>query len=183
MTLSVRDAELGDIAQLHAIYAHHVLHGLGTFDEVPPLLSDFEAKWRASLSHGLSWLVARDGSEVVGYANASLFRPRRGYRYTVEDSVYIRDDVRRRGVGSALLPPLIARCEALGVRQLVAVIGDSGNVGSIRLHAKYGFRQAGTVEGAGFKFGRWVDIVMMQRPLNGGAGSVPPDGAGWWREG
>ncbi len=183
MTLSVRDAEAGDIAALHAIYSHHVLHGLGTFDEVPPTLADFEAKWRASQEHRLSWLVAIDNGAVVGFAYASLFRPRRGYRYTVEDSVYIRDDYRKRGVGSALLAPLLARCEALGVRQVVAVIGDSANTGSIRLHAKHGFRQAGTVAGAGFKFGRWVDIVLMQRALNGGASGVPPEGAGWWRDG
>ena len=179
MTLLVRDASLSDIAQLHAIYAHHVLNGLGTFDEVPPTLSDFEAKWRESLVHGLSWLVAIEEGAVLGFAYASLFRPRTAYRYTVEDSVYIRDDARKRGVGSALLAPLVQRCEALGARQLVAVIGDSANTGSIALHAKHGFRQAGTVEGAGFKFGRWVDIVLMQRALNGGASGVPADGAGW----
>ncbi len=179
MTLSVRDASLSDIAQLHAIYSHHVLHGLGTFDEVPPSLAEFEAKWRESLAHGLSWLVAIDESVALGFAYASLFRPRTAYRYTVEDSVYIRDDCRKRGIGSALLAPLVQRCEALGARQLVAVIGDSGNTASIRLHAKHGFRQAGTVAGAGFKFGRWVDIVVMQRALNGGASGVPPEGAGW----
>jgi phosphinothricin acetyltransferase len=183
MTILVRDAEASDIAAVHAIYSHHVLTGLGTFDEVPPPVADFEAKWRASLSHGLSWLAAIDQGVPVGFAYASLFRPRRGYRYTVEDSVYIRDDYRKRGVGSALLAPLLTRCEVLGVRQVVAVIGDSGNTGSIRLHAKHGFRQAGTVVGAGFKFGRWVDIVLMQRALNGGASGVPPDGAGWWRDG
>ena len=183
MTLQVRDAALGDISALHAIYAHHVLHGLGTFDEVPPSVGDFEEKWRASLTHGLSWLVATDAGVPVGYAYASLFRPRRGYRYTVEDSVYIRDDYRRRGAGSALLAPLLARCEAIGVRQVVAVIGDSGNAGSIGLHAKHGFTPAGTVVGAGFKFGRWVDIVLMQRALNGGANSAPSPQAGWWRDG
>jgi L-amino acid N-acyltransferase YncA len=145
-------------------------------------LSEFEEKWRTSLSHKLSWLVAIEADVPVGFANASLFRPRRGYRYTVEDSVYIRDDYRKRGVGSVLLAPLLTRCEALGVRQVVAVIGDSGNTGSIRLHAKHGFKQTGTVVGAGFKFGRWVDIVLMQRALNGGASGVPAEGAGWWRE-
>ena len=182
MTVAVRDAGLSDIPALHAIYAHHVLTGLGTFDETPPSLGAFEEKWRASLGHGLSWLVAIDAGVPVGYAYASLFRPRRGYRYTVEDSVYIREDQRKSGVGSALLGPLIKRCEALGVRQVLAVIGDSGNVGSIRLHAKHGFTQSGTVVGAGFKFGRWVDIVIMQRALNGGASGVPADGAGWWRD-
>lgn len=182
MTISVRDAEPSDMPALHAIYAHHVLHGLGTFDETPPTLSDFEAKWHASRQHELSWFVAVDGGVPVGYAYASLFRPRRGYRYTVEDSVYIRDDWRGRGVGSMLLRPLLTRCEALGVRQVVAVIGDSGNAGSIGLHAKHGFTHAGTVAGAGFKFGRWVDIVLMQRALNGGTRDLPADGAGWWRE-
>jgi L-amino acid N-acyltransferase YncA len=182
MTVAVRDAGLSDIPALQAIYAHHVLTGLGTFDAVPPTVLEFEEKWRASLAHGLSWLVATDGDAAVGFAYASLFRPRKGYRYTVEDSVYIREDQRKRGVGSALLGPLLKRCEALGVRQVVAVIGDSGNVGSIRLHAKHGFRQAGTVAGAGFKFGRWVDIVLMQCALNGGASGTPPEGAGWWRD-
>lgn len=179
MTVHVRDATSGDIGALRDIYAHHVLHGLGTFDEVPPSVADFEGKWRSSLTHGLSWLVATDEGAVVGFAYASLFRPRPGYRYTVEDSVYIRDDWRKRGAGSALLAPLLQRCEALGVRQVVAVIGDSGNAGSIGLHAKHGFAHAGTVVGAGFKFGRWVDIVLMQRALNGGASGTPPDGSGW----
>jgi L-amino acid N-acyltransferase YncA len=181
MKLTVRDAELRDMAPLQAIYGHHVLHGLGTFDEVPPTVADIEAKWRASLSYGLSWLVAvNEAGEAVGYAYASVFRPRPGYRYTVEDSVYVRDDCRGLGVGSALLPALVSRCEAIGVRQVVAVIGDSGNAGSIGLHRKAGFVHAGTVKGAGFKFGRWVDIVFMQLALNGGD-SVGPTGAGWWR--
>lgn len=182
MTLQVRDAAFGDIGALQAIYAHHVLHGLGTFDETPPSVADFEEKWHASRKHGLAWLVATDAGVPVGFAYASLFRPRRGYRYTVEDSVYIRDDYRRRGVGSALLGPLLQRCEAMGVRQVVAVIGDSGNAGSIGLHAKHGFAHAGTVEGVGFKFGRWVDIVLMQRALNGGASGTPSPLAGWWRD-
>lgn len=180
MSLVVRDATAADMAPLQAIYAHHVLHGLGTFDETPPAVADIEAKWRASLAHGLAWLVAAEADgAVAGYACASLFRPRPGYRYTVEDSVYIRDDCRGRGVGSALLPVLVARCEAIGVRQLVAVIGDSGNAASIGLHRKAGFVHAGTVRGAGFKFGRWVDIVFMQRALNGGDGSMPDPQAGW----
>jgi len=179
MTFQVRDVESGDIGALQAIYAHHVLHGLGTFDEVPPSAGDFDEKWRASLTHGLSWLAAIDGADVVGFAYTSLFRPRTAYRYTVEDSVYIRDDWRKRGVGSALLAPLLQRCERLGVRQVVAMIGDSGNAGSIALHAKHGFTHAGTVTGAGFKFGRWVDVVLMQKALNGGAHGVPRDGAGW----
>ena len=179
MSLVIRDAASGDIAALQAIYAHSVLHGLGTFDEVPPSVAEFEAKWRGCLAHGLSWLVAEDAGVPIGFAYASLFRPRPGYRYTVEDSIYIRDDRRGQGVGSALLVPLLERCRAIGVRQVVAVIGDSGNIGSITVHQKAGFEHAGIVKGAGFKFGRWVDIVLMQRSLNGGANGTPPDGAGW----
>jgi L-amino acid N-acyltransferase YncA len=174
MRLSVRDANGDDIAAVHAIYAHHVLHGFGTFDEVPPPLTDYTAKWREIVALGLPWLVAVDGGEVVGFAYATPFRPRSGYRYTLEDSVYIRDDRRGRGIGTALLTPLIERCTAVGARQVVAVIGDSKNAGSIALHAKAGYAHAGTVKAVGFKLGRWVDIVFMQRALNGGDVSLPP---------
>ena len=179
MNVIVRDAEAGDIAAMQAIYAHEVLNGLGTFDAVPPTTGEFEGKWRTCIGHGLSWLVAMEDGLPIGYAYASLFRPRPGYRYTVEDSVYIRHDRKGRGVGSALLPPLIDRCAAIGVRQMVAVIGDSGNAGSIGLHRKAGFTHAGAVKGAGYKFGRWVDIVLMQLALNGGDSGVPPAGGGW----
>ena len=155
MTPSVRDANGDDIAAVHAIHAHHVLHGFGTFDEVPPAPGDYADKWREVVAMGLPWLVAVDGDEVVGFAYASAFRPRSGYRYTLEDSVYIRDDRRGRGVGMALLMPLIARCAAVGARQVVAVIGDSQNAGSIALHAKAGYAHAGTVRAVGFKLGRW----------------------------
>ncbi|MBP6015002.1 MAG: N-acetyltransferase [Alphaproteobacteria bacterium] len=180
MTANVRDADVRDLPALHAIYSHHVLHGFGTFDEVPPSLTAFEEKWRAVVDAGLPWLVAEGEGEVLGYAYASIFRPRTGYRYTIEDSVYIRDDQRGHGLGTALLRPLISRCEATGARQVVAVIGDSKNTGSIALHRKAGFREAGTLASVGYKFGRWVDIVFMQRTLNGGD-AVPPTGPGAWR--
>ena len=179
MTLVVRDAVASDMAAVQAIYAHHVMHGFGTFDETPPSVAEYSAKWRGVVDAGLAWLVAVEGSEVVGFAYASPFRPRTGYRYTVEDSVYVRDDRRGRGVGSALLAPLVGQCEAVGARQVVAVIGDSGNTGSIALHAKAGFAHAGTVTSVGFKFGRWVDIVFMQRALNGGAATMPPAQGAW----
>jgi L-amino acid N-acyltransferase YncA len=179
MTPSVRDARADDIAAVHAIYSHHVLHGFGTFDEVPPSLETYTAKWREVVAMGLPWLVAVDGNEVLGFAYASAFRPRTGYRYTLEDSVYIRNDQRGRGIGMALLEPLIARCVERGARQLVAVIGDSHNAGSIALHRKAGFAHAGTVKAVGFKLGRWVDIVFMQRALNGGDGSLPPTEGAW----
>jgi phosphinothricin acetyltransferase len=179
MTPTIRAAEARDIAAVHAIYSHHVLHGFGTFDEVPPTLSAFEAKWRDNAATGLPWLVATEASDVVGYAYASPFRPRTGYRYTVEDSVYVRDDRRGRGIGAALLRPLIGACEGLGVRQVVAVIGDSKNAGSIALHAKAGFTHGGTMTSVGYKLGRWVDIVFMQRALNGGDRSPPPPQGAW----
>ena len=179
MTLIVRDANDSDMAAVQAIYSHPVGHGFGTFDEVPPPLSAYERKWREVVDAGLAWLVAVEASEVVGFAYASVFRPRTGYRYTVEDSVYVRDDRRGRRVGSALLTPLIGRCEAAGARQVVAVIGDSRNAGSIALHAKAGFVHSGTMRAVGFKLGRWVDIVMMQKALNGGDTTVPPPPGAW----
>jgi L-amino acid N-acyltransferase YncA len=179
MTLSVRGANGDDIAAVHAIYSHHVTHGFGTFDEAPPPLGDYSAKWRDVVAMGLPWLVAVDEGQVVGFAYATPFRPRSGYRFTLEDSVYIRDDRRGRGVGIALLTPLIERCAAVGARQVVAVIGDSQNAGSIALHAKAGYSHAGTVKAVGFKLGRWVDIVFMQRALNGGDASMPPARGAW----
>jgi len=178
MNLEIRDAEVADMRPLHAIYAHHVLHGFGTFDETPSL-GEFEDKWREVVACGLSWLDADHQGEPVGYAYASPFRPRTGYRYSVEDSVYVRDDWRGRGVGKQLLKPLIVRCEAAGARQVLAVIGDSQNAGSIVLHRNESFDHAGTIKGVGYKLGRWVDVVIMQRALNGGDKSLPPVRAAW----
>lgn len=179
MSLRIRDAEAGDIAALHKIYAHHVLHGFGTFDEAPPPLRAFEEKWQGIMACGLPWLVAERDGDLLGFAYASPFRPRTGYRYSVEDTVYVRSDQLGKGIGSALLAPLIARCEAMGARQVIAVIGDSGNAGSIALHRKAGFTEAGTIKGVGYKLGRWVDIVMMQRALNGGDRTTPPATGAW----
>lgn len=179
MSLDVRDATTADLPTLQAIYAHHVLHGLGTFEEIPPDRAATEAKWRGVVASGLPWLAAVEAGEVVGFAYASIFRPRSGYRYCVEDTVYVRDDKRGQGVGAALLDRLIERCELAGARQVMAVIGDSQNAGSIALHRKAGFEQSGIIKGVGFKFGRWVDIVMMQRALNGGASTLPPARGAW----
>jgi phosphinothricin acetyltransferase len=179
MSPTIRDATALDVPALAAIYAHHVLHGFGTFDAVPPTIAEFDATWRGIVALGLPFLVADVHGEVVGYSYASQFRPRPGYRYTIEDSVYIRDDQRGHGIGSALLGPLLARCEAVGARQVVAVIGDSLNAGSIGLHRKFGFDHSGTVRSAGFKHGRWVDIVMMQKATNGGDRTLPPATGAW----
>lgn len=180
MTIEVRDATAGNVAAALAIYTHHVRHGFGTFDEAPPSLAEYEAKWRGIVDSGLPFLVAEADGAIAGFAYGSAFRPRSGYRYTVEDSVYIRNDMRGQGVGTLLLTSLIARLERTGARQVVAVIGDSQNTGSIALHRKAGFVHAGTLASIGYKLGRWVDVVFMQRALNGG-NETPPPGQGAWR--
>ena len=179
MTIEIRAAVEHDIPALLDIYGQHVKHGFGTFDEEPPAFSAFTDKWRGIIALGLPWLVACEGDDVIGYAYASTFRPRTGYRFTVEDSVYVRDDRRGRGVGCVLLAPLLKLCEDRGARQVVAVIGDTQNLGSIALHRKFGFEHIGTVKSVGFKLGRWVDVVMMQRALNGGDTSLPPASGAW----
>ena len=177
--IAIRDALERDIPKLHDIYAHYVLTGFGTFEEVPPGAPAFVEKWRDIVGHGLPWLVAERDGEAVGYAHASPFRPRTGYRYSVEDSVYVRNDRRGGGIGLKLLLALIPRCEVLGTRQIVAVIGDAQNTPSIKTHARAGFEHAGTVRGVGYKLGRWVDIVMMQKSLNGRVETPPPARGAW----
>ena len=171
--MKLRPAALEDLAAIQAIYGHHVRHGLGTFEEVPPSLQDIAQRHAAVCGKGLPWLVAEVEGEVKGYAYAGPFRPRAAYRYTVEDSVYVAPDAVGRGLGKALLAAVIGECEALGLRQMVAVIGDSGNAGSIGLHRACGFEFKTAVDAVGWKFGRWVDVVWMQRALNGGAASAP----------
>ncbi|MBC7169231.1 GNAT family N-acetyltransferase [Phenylobacterium sp.] len=169
----VRPAESRDMPALAAIYGHHVLHGFGTFEEVPPSADELEARRQAVVARGLPYLLAEEAGRVLGFAYAGPFRPRAAYRYTVEDSVYIAPDMQGRGVGKAVLSAVLAACESLGIRQVVAVIGDSGNQGSIGLHKALGFTHQGVGEGFGYKHGRWVDIVWMQKALNGGTGREP----------
>lgn len=169
----VRDAHEVDMAAVQAIYAHHVLHGLGTFEEVPPPLDDMKARHAAIVGAGTPWLVAEVDGHIAGYAYAGPFRAREAYRYTVEDSVYVGDGFARRGVGRALLAGLIRRCEAGPWRQMLAVIGDSGNDGSVGLHRAFGFSHIGTMKAVGFKHGRWVDVVIMQRALGVGDATLP----------
>jgi phosphinothricin acetyltransferase len=173
----VRAATRADVGAVTAIYAHHVLTGFGTFEEVPPSEAQIAERMAAVLAHRLPYLVAEDDGGLLGYAYASPFRPRAAYRYTAEDSVYIHPEMMGRGVGKALLAQVVADCEALGLRQLLAVIGDSGNAGSIALHRSMGFQDTGVGRAVGFKHGRWVDIVTMQRALNTGAAG-PPDAPG-----
>ncbi len=172
----VREIEPRDIEAVAAIYGHHVLTGFGSFEAVPPSAEEIAGRVAAVRVLGLPYLVADDG-EIVGFAYASAFRPRPGYRFTAEDSVYVSKDAMGRGVGRALLQAIIDRCSALGLRQLMAIIGDSDNTPSIGLHAALGFTRIGAAHAVGFKHGRWVDIVWMQRPLDDGAQSLP-DGPG-----
>jgi len=169
----VRAAALDDIPAIQAIYAHHVLHGIATFEETPPPVDEMTRRWQATVADGMPYQVAVDGGRVMGYAYAGLYRPRRAYRFSVEDSVYIAPDATRRGYGRHLVGSLIEQCTAKGFRQMLAVIGDSDNAGSVGLHHNLGFKEVGLLPSVGFKFGRGVDVVVMQRPLGEGDATVP----------
>jgi phosphinothricin acetyltransferase len=171
--VQVRDATPADMPEIQAIYAHHVLHGLATFEEMPPPVPEMSTRREAVLAAGLPYLAAEIDGRVVGYSYATAYRPRPAYRYTVEDSVYVLDGMGGRGTGAALLGELIRRCETGKWRQMVAVIGDSGNAASIALHRRLGFSPAGTLASVGFKLGRWVDTVQMQRALGEGDRCAP----------
>jgi L-amino acid N-acyltransferase YncA/uncharacterized protein YjiS (DUF1127 family) len=169
----IRDAEEADMAAIQAIYTHHVLYGLASFEETPPSIEEMLARRQAVLGLGLPYLAAEQNGHVVGYSYASSYRPRPAYRHTIEDSVYVAEGQAGRGIGGALLSGLIGRCEAGPWRQMLAVIGDSGNAGSIGLHRRFGFEPVGTLRSAGFKLGRWVDTVLMQRSLGPGDRTLP----------
>ena len=171
--MQVRPALPADLHAVQAIYSHHVLKGLATFEEVPPTVEEMTSRYREVTGKGLPWLVAQYGDRVVGYGYCTLYRTRSAYRHSLEDSVYVLQEMHGRGIGSAILMELIGRCEALGYRQLIAVIGDSSHAASINVHAKAGFLRVGTLRSVGFKFGRWVDTVLMQRPLGPGDGNSP----------
>ena len=162
------------MAAVQRIYARHVLQGLASFEEVAPTLEEMLERRADVLAQRLPYLVAELGGAVAGYSYASAYRARSAYRYAIEDSVYLAEGLSGRGIGRALLASLIARCEPGPWRQMIAVIGDSGNEASIRLHRSLGFTHAGTLRSVGFKFGRWVDSVLMQRELGPGD-STPPD--------
>ncbi len=170
---TIRDARDNDMPTVQAIYAQHVLTGIASFELEPPTLEELLRRRADVLSNGLPYLVAELDGEVVGYGYATLYRPRPAYGNTVEDSVYVRDGMGGRGIGQALLAEVIERCIANGRRQMVAVIGNSENAGSIALHTRMGFRLVGVFESVGFKHGRWVDTVLMQRRLGEGAETLP----------
>ncbi|MBL8311711.1 MAG: N-acetyltransferase [Burkholderiales bacterium] len=161
----LRNATDADLPAITCIYAHWVAHGTGSFELEAPSLEEMTRRRADVLGKGLPYLVAEHDGRVVGYAYANWFRPRPAYRFTVENSVYVDQGHRRGGVARLLLAELVSRCEEAGARQMIAVIGDSGNAGSIGLHAAMGFRHIGTLQSTGWKFGRWLDTVFMQRAL------------------
>ena len=169
----MRPATPDDLPAIQSIYAQHVLHGLASFEEEPPPLAEIRRRYDEVCARGLPWLAADFGGEIAGYGYCGPYRARSAYRFTLEDSIYVRAGSEGRGVGSKLLGALIERCEGSGYRQIVAVIGDSANAASINLHASFGFLRVGTLRSAGFKFGRWVDSVLMQRPLGEGDSTRP----------
>ena len=171
--LIVRHATDADLPAIHRIYSHHVLHGTASFEEVPPSLVELARRRALVVDLGLPYLAAECDGEVVGYSYATRYRPRPAYRYTVEDTVYVAEGLAGKGIGAALLARLIGICEAGPWRQMIAVIGDSGNAGSIGLHRSAGFQSIGTLPCVGFKFGRWVDSVLMQRALGAGDTRLP----------
>lgn len=173
MEIVIRDASDADMESVQQIYAHYVLHGLATFEEQPPTVEELIFRKQTAVKAGLPYLVAAVDQQVTGFAYASVYRPRPAYRYTVEDSVYVADGSQGQGIGSALLSAVIQHCEAGDWRQMIAVIGDSGNAGSIALHKRFGFEHTGTLQAVGFKLGRWVDTVLMQRVLGQGSRTPP----------
>lgn len=174
-TLTLRDAREEDMPTVQAIYADHVLHGISSFELEPPCVDELLRRRASVLDNGLPYLVAERDGEVVGYGYVTPYRPRPGYRFTVEDSVYVREGLGGLGIGQALLGQLVQRCEEGGWRQMVAVIGNSENTASLRLHERHGFRRVGIFESVGFKHGRWVDTVLMQRVLGDGSCSTPSE--------
>lgn len=173
--LTLRPSSDQDIPAIAAIYAHHVLHGTGTFETTPPTEQDMAGRRAEVLARGLPYLVAERGGQVVGFAYCQWFKPRPAYRFSAEDSIYLHHDVAGQGIGGQLLAALMHHAEAAGVRKLIAVIGDSGNAGSIGAHRAAGFQQVGVIKSCGWKFGRWLDIVLMDRFL-GDADGTAPDG-------
>ena len=174
----LRPAALQDLPAIQSIYAHHVMHGLASFEEVPPALEEMRRRFEDLTRQGFPYLVAEERGEILGYGYCSLYRTRSAYRHTLEDSIYVKQGQQGKGVGKAVLGELIARCTALQYHQMIAVIGDSANAGSIKLHASLGFVRAGLLRSTGYKFGRWVDTVYMQLPIGGGDMSPPKSGAG-----
>ena len=169
----IRPSHDADLPAITAIYAHHVLHGTGTFETTPPTQTDMTGRRADVLAKGLPWLVAEEDGQVLGFAYCQWFKPRPAYRFSAEDSIYLAPEAADKGLGTLLLNDLIVRAQALGVRKLIAVIGDSANVGSVGVHRKAGFAQVGVLQSCGWKFGRWLDVVLMDKTLGDGDSTSP----------
>ncbi len=170
--LLIRPSHDKDLPAITAIYAHHVLHGTGTFETEPPSAADMATRRADVLSKGLPYLVAEHDGQFAGFAYGNWFKPRSAYRYSVEDSIYLAPNLHRKGLGRALLSEFLTRCEAADIRKVMAIIGDSANVGSIGVHRALGFVHVGAIASCGWKFGAWRDIVIMEKTL--GAGDTQP---------
>ncbi len=170
---TIRPSLASDIAQITAIYAHHVKHGTGTFELEPPSEADMALRRDDVISKGLPYLVAAEGNQVLGYAYCNWFKPRPAYRFSAEDSIYLAPEASGQGLGRALLAELMQQAERAGVRKMIAVIGDSSNLGSIGVHRSAGFAQVGTLSACGWKFERWLDVVLMDKALGQGDTTAP----------
>lgn len=175
--LTLRPSTDADVPAITAIYAHHVLHATGTFETTPPTEEDMAGRRRDVLGRGLPYLVAEREGRVLGFAYCQWFKPRPAYRFSAEDSIYLHPDAAGQGIGKQLLAALVDRAEAAGIRKLIAVIGDSGNAGSIGVHRALGFHEVGVIQSCGWKFGRWLDIVLMEKAVGAGDASPPQEGA------
>jgi phosphinothricin acetyltransferase len=172
---TIRPSRDQDVPAITAIYGHHVLHGTGTFETTPPSENDMAGRRADVLARGLPYLVAEEGGGVVGFAYCQWFKPRPAYRFSAEDSIYLHPDAAGKGWGRQLLTALEREAQAAGVRKLIAVIGDSGNQGSIGVHKALGFEQVGVIKSCGWKFGRWLDIVLMDKAIGAGDRTAPAD--------
>ena len=172
----IRPSRDADLPAITAIYGHHVLHGTGTFETTPPTDSEMAARRADVLSKGLPFLVAEDAGRVLGYAYCQWFKPRPAYRFSAEDSIYMDPDAAGKGLGRQLLAALADEAQAVGIRKLIAVIGDSANAGSVGVHRSLGFTPVGVFKSCGWKFGKWLDIVLMEKTLGEGD-STPPEQA------
>ena len=171
----IRPSRDEDLDAITRIYGHHVLHGTGTFETTPPSVADMTTRRADVLTKGLPWLVVEDSGQVLGFAYGNWFKPRPAYRFSAEDSIYMAPEAAGKGLGRALLAELLAALERAGVRRVMAVIGDSANAGSIGVHRALGFEPAGVITACGWKFDRWLDIVLMQKPLGAGDSTPPKD--------
>ena len=171
--LKIRASRDEDVPSMTAIYAHHVLNGTGTFETTPPAADDMAARRADVLAKNLPYLVAELDGQIIGFAYCNWFKPRPAYRFSAEDSIYLADGARGRGAGKALLSALLSEAEAAGVRKLIAVIGDSANLGSVGVHKAVGFTHVGVLKSCGWKFGKWLDVVLMEKPLGLGDTTSP----------